>query len=546
MERIVHELAQGSDAWHQFRLGYHGASEAAPMLGLSKKVRRSELLHVKHTGIAKEFSDFVQANILDYGHEVEALARPIVEASINEELYPATMSYGNLSASCDGLTMDGEIAFEHKQPNQELVAAIDRGELPDEHRPQCQQILLVTGASKLIFVVSDGTADNFHSIEVLPDRAWQERIVAGWAQFDADLAEYKPPEVILAAVAAPTMALPALSIQVNGAITLTDNLAVFGSKLTAFIEGIDKNPSTDQAFADAEAAIKTLETAQNALEAAEAGALAQTASIDEMRRTVALYASQARTTRLMLEKLVKTRKEAIRVEIVQAAKNVLAGHVAMLNKRIGKNYMPLIAENLGGVIKGKKTVSSLQDAVDTEVARVKIELNAVADRISLNLATLRELAADRPMLFADAATIVLKQPDDLTALVKLRLSEHQQAEAKRIEQEREKIRIEEAAKAEVAARAKIEAEDKARRDQEETARQAQQSTQPATVAAQAASTREPLNMPQPAPKPKVSLTAHGPRPTDDQIVAVLASHFRVDAATARLWLEEMALSKVAA
>ena len=75
---------------------------------------------------------------------------------------------------------------------------------------------------------------------------------------------------------------------------------------------IDKEPSDDQGFADAESAIKTFQNAQDALEAAEANALAQTSDIDDMRKTVKLYADTARTTRLMLEKMVKARKESIR------------------------------------------------------------------------------------------------------------------------------------------------------------------------------------------------------------------------------------------
>src|SRR5579863_1124676 len=114
-ERIIHELVQGSDEWAQFRLTHFGASEAAAMLGISPKVKRNELLHMKHTGTPKEFSDWVQEHILDPGHEVEALARPIVEIKIGEELYPITCSIGLISASCDGLTMGESIAWEHKQ-----------------------------------------------------------------------------------------------------------------------------------------------------------------------------------------------------------------------------------------------------------------------------------------------------------------------------------------------------------------------------------------------------------------------------------------------
>ena len=99
---------------------------AAAMLGLSKKTTRSELLRMKHTGTPKEFSDWVQVNILDYGHEVEAMARPIIEDLIGEDLYPVTCSNedtgGILSASCDGLTMGYDTAFEHKQWAAELAA----------------------------------------------------------------------------------------------------------------------------------------------------------------------------------------------------------------------------------------------------------------------------------------------------------------------------------------------------------------------------------------------------------------------------------------
>jgi len=44
LTRVIHNLIQGSPEWHQFRLEHDGASEAAAMLGLSKKVPRNELL----------------------------------------------------------------------------------------------------------------------------------------------------------------------------------------------------------------------------------------------------------------------------------------------------------------------------------------------------------------------------------------------------------------------------------------------------------------------------------------------------------------------
>lgn len=529
-ERQIHALVQGSPEWQQFRLEHDGASEAAAMLGLSKNVTRTELLRAKHTGIAREFSDFVQTRILDHGHEVEALARPLLEAVIGEELYPVTYSFGRLSASTDGLTMGGEVAAEHKQWAKELAESVARGVLPEGHQPQCQQVLLVTNAARLIFGVSDGTPDNFVHMEVLPDHDWFRRIIAGWKQFHIDLENYQHVEAAPATVAAPVMALPALSIVVNGSITLIDNLKTFGEQLGVFIANIDKNPSSDQAFADAEAAVKTLQSAQDALEAAERNALAQTADIDTMRRTVALYAEQARNTRLMLEKLVKARKESIRVEIVLGGRTAFADHLRGLNTKIGGNYMPAITENFAGVIKGKKTITSLRDACDTELARLKIAANEIAINIQTNLATLRELASDHKFLFADVMTIILKAPDDLRALVTVRISEHKVAEAKRIEAERERIREEELAR--IAAEKKSADERAAAPDTSVTLGV----TSP-PVAQAAAGPLVPT-----APKPAVKLTAHGIRPADDAIIGLLALHYRVHESKVIEWLLMMDLT----
>lgn len=460
----IHDLAQGSPEWQSFRLTHFGASEAAAMLGLSTRVTRTQLLHMKATGTAQEFSDWVQKNILDYGHEVEALARPLVENLIGTELYPVTCSDGRLSASCDGLTMAEDVAFEHKQWNQALAEAVEAGHLPEEYMPQAQQIMLVTGASKVVFVCSDGTLDNFVHIDVLPDAAWQERIRAGWAQFEQDLTEYQHVEVLPPPVATVVQDLPALSIRVDGQLTLNHNLVLFGEKLKAFVADIDTNPSDDQAFANAEQAIKVMERAEAALGAAEASALGQVASVDEMVKTVASYKDLARKTRLMLEKVVKARKETIRVEIQQAGKDKAQEHIAALNQRLGKPYMPAIACDFAGVMKGKKTVASLRDAVDTELARFKIEANAVADRIQVNLTTLRELAMNHTFLFADTALIVQKAPDDLTSLVKMRIAEHEQAEAAKAEALRARIAEEERIKAEAAAAEKV------RQEQAEVAR----------------------------------------------------------------------------
>lgn len=462
------DLVQGTPEWAAHRAIHFNASDAPAMLNCSPYKTRTQLLHELHTGRAPEVDAATQRRF-DDGHRFEAMARPIAVEIIGEDLYPVVGSDGELSASFDGINMAESRVAEHKSLNDEIRAALphqgrdshlhnDATKLGKVYRVQMEQQLMVSKAEDNLFSATKWDGDNLveeRHAWYRSDPALRAEIMAGWKQFAIDLAAYVPAEVIMPAVAAPQFALPAVSIQVNGSIALVDNLDKFGAALTAYIERINKAPQTDQDFADLESTVKALKAAEDALEAAENGALAQTASIDTMRRTVALYRETARTNRLLVEKLVKVEKENRRTKIVGDAVAELVLHVKALNTRLGKPYMPTVAGDFAGVVKGLKSLDSMKDKVAGELARCKIEANATADRIQANLATLRELASEHAFLFADSAQIVLKANDDLTALVKSRIAEHQAVEAAT----RERIRAEEQAKAEKAAREAQETED---------------------------------------------------------------------------------------
>lgn len=466
---IQHDLSQGTPEWHAFRAEHDGASEAAAMLGLSKFVSRTELMRQKVSGVSAEVSS-VKQKLFDAGHEAEEKARPIADAILGEELFPMVWSLGRMSASCDGLTMDNSVAWEHKFWGAELADAVSRKELPDAHWPQCQQIMMVTGAERVLFMCSDGTPDKCVHMFVYPNAEQQKMIKGGWALFNAEKEKYVPKEIKPEVVAAPQVSLPAVAVVVSGDIVIRDNLAAFGAALTEYVGRINKNPETDQDFADLEATVKTLKAAEEALDASEANALAQVSSVDELRRTIANYREIARSNRLLADRVVKSEKENRRNAIMQDGAEAVKDHINGLNKRLGKVCLPDQKwADFAGKVKGLKTMSSIKNAVDTEVALAKIESSAAADRIQANLSTLNDLAKDYAFLFSDIGQIALKGTDDFTALVKMRILEHQATEAKRMEAERERIRAEEEAKARREAerlaeqeRAKIRVEEEAR------------------------------------------------------------------------------------
>ena len=425
----IHNLVQGTPEWEQFRLTHFGASEAAAMLGLSDKVKRTELLHMKHTGIAKVFSDWVQENILDHGHAVEAMARPLVEEDIGDDLYPVTCSEGVLSASCDGLTMAYDTAFEHKQWNVELAAMVEAGIVPDTHMPQCQQILLVTGASRVRFVVSDGTRDRMVFVDVLPNEAWFERIRAGWAQFQKDLDTYTPAESVEKVEAAPIMALPALAVQIRGEV-IKSNLPAFKEAAERFIASIKMDLETDEDFVNGDAMVKFCDAKEKEIAIAMDAAIAQMSSIDELMRTGNYVKDQLRAKRLALSKQIDLRKTQIKESAVAERRAKYAEHVAALNAELGEVSIAVQAPDFLGAIKGLKTIASLYDKLDTALANGKIAADAAAKDLRAKLDWYKQ-HADYAFLFRDLQTLIQKPAEDFQLAVTSRIGQHKLDEAEK-------------------------------------------------------------------------------------------------------------------
>ena len=514
----THELIQGSPEWLAYRAHHFNASDAPAMMGVSPYKTRTQLLHEMHTGLVPEVDPATQRRF-DDGHRFEALARPLACEIIGEDLYPVTGSEGKLSASFDGLTMLGDVAFEHKTLNDDLRAAFDQidsiapehrdaaggAELPLIYRIQMEQQCAVSGCEKVLFMASRWAADGTLLEELhcwyLPDAELRNKIRAGWEQFAADLAAYVPPAVEVKPVGRTPDNLPALRIEVTGAVTAS-NLAEYKAHALEVFKGINRELTTDQHFADAEKVVKWCGDVESRLAAAKEHALSQTASIDELFKAIDDISAEARRTRLELDKLVKARKEQIRESIVADGRRALAEHLAGLNERLGKPYMPTMQADFAGAIKGKRTIDSLRDAVSTTLASAKIEASAIADRIQINLGTLRDLAKDHAFLFADTASIVLKAPDDLTALVKSRIGDHTEAEATRLEAERERIRAEEQARIEREQREAAAAEQRKREAEERDARARAQAE--AQAAAETARLLQEATKP---PAPPVSLVA---------------------------------------
>lgn len=453
------ELQQGSAEWHLHRSSHFNASDAPAMLGISPYKTRNQLLHEMYTGLAPEVDAATQQRFAD-GHRFEALARSVAERIVGQDLYPVVGSEGKLSASFDGITMDENVIFEHKTLNVKLRDAILNGNLADHYRAQMEQQLMVSGATQCLFMAStwdknDVLVEEHHCI-YYSDQAMRDSLIQGWAQFGRDLATCTPKDAADKPAATPAMQLPALFIQVEGSFNLTTNLAAFGEQLKMFVDRLEMKPKDDQQFADAEESVKTLEKAEALIKSQESGALAQMGSVDEMRRTAALYLDIARTARLALEKAIKAQKDNIRIEAITAVKVKHAEHLAGLEAEINPIKLIHTQPDWAGAIKGLRKLDTLHDALDSKLAQAKIEMDGIAKDIRTKRMWISGEWDEYEFLFRDLQTLIQKPMDDFKLAIETRISQHRAAEAAKQEAVRAKMQAEEEAKATAKAKAEQE------------------------------------------------------------------------------------------
>jgi len=454
-------LVQGSPEWHAHRATHFNASDAPAMLGVSPYKTRAQLVREYATGVTADVDAATQRRF-DDGHRFEALARPLAEAIIGEDLYPCVgvQDGGTLSASFDGLTMLQDTAFEHKTLNDTLRAVMVDGctgaDLPELYRVQMEQQSMVADGARVLFMASkwdgDELAEPARHCWYTPDPMLAACIAHGWMLFAEDVAAYQAKEQ---AAPAPTGrapgTLPTLRIEVTGMVTAS-NLAEWEAAAAALFSGINRDLSTDQDFADAELAVKGCCDIESQLEAAKARILSGTESIEATFKTIDRMKEQARSTRLALAKLVDARKLARRTEVVERGRQAVLAHYTTINASLGAHAIAqpssLITE-LGAAIKGKKSFASMEDAVDSAVANLKIAASQQADRVRASMAALDDAQGEYATLFPERVQLCAsKAPDDLRNLAAARIAEHKAKEQKRLDDERERTRQEEVAKLE--------------------------------------------------------------------------------------------------
>lgn len=441
-------LVQNTPEWHEHRAAYFNASDAPAMMGVSKYVSRDELLYRYKTGTPMEINAATQ-KLFDDGHRFEKMARPIAEGIIGDELYPITgatvIDDLPLSTSLDGSTLDESVIFEHKSINHGLRATGgDVDQLDEMYKIQMDQQLLISGAGKCLFMASDGTEDDmvWCWYETTDER--KQAIIDGWKQFEKDLESFEIPETKLEAVGNSPENFPMVTYEISGT-ELTSNISDVLAKVRERAEvEMSRELKTDQDFADKDELNKATKQAREDLKHLVKNAQGQFVSFSEFASLAADLDSVLQKMQSHGEKLVKSEKDNRKREIADTAKTQLGQHCAELEIELNGLRLPedLLKVDFIEPMKGKRTIESLNNAVNTRLAQAKIDAETAAKTMRTNLNTLQALTGgEYDQLFNDLSVVIHKQRDDFEALVTLRVQQEKDRIAKVEEDAKEQARI---------------------------------------------------------------------------------------------------------
>lgn len=183
-------LIQGSEEWHQHRMLYRNASEAAAVMGVSPWLTPYQLWELK-TGRRSQEVNFA----MQRGTELEPAARAAYELATGYIMEPAVMVSGDYSASLDGISLPGDLILEVKCPvkgrDSETWKEAEAGRVQPHYYWQVQQQLMVSGATNADFYVFDG--EDGIVVEVLPCLQDMEQLRLAWDDFWVFIRTDSPP-----------------------------------------------------------------------------------------------------------------------------------------------------------------------------------------------------------------------------------------------------------------------------------------------------------------------------------------------------------------
>jgi putative phage-type endonuclease len=192
------DLPQGSQEWLDVRSKCGMASEVGALLGVSKWEPKTPLgLYKIKTGEIKIETNFA----MEHGNKYEDEAREMFEDEMGAQWEPVVILTEDesvpMGASLDGWRKDDNTILEIKCPLKGVTSDLwievsETGRMPEQYWLQCQQQMLVAGATKLYFWVYDVKNTSGLLQVVKADKKAQDSITGAWTKYWAQ----QPPKAL--------------------------------------------------------------------------------------------------------------------------------------------------------------------------------------------------------------------------------------------------------------------------------------------------------------------------------------------------------------
>ena len=453
--RVEIRLEQGSEEWLAERKTSDGTASELPIAaGKSQYKTRTQLIEEKK-GVEEKISSFTQ-EIFARGHKAENEARDILEEERLESFFPKVFKCEieglSLLASLDGISYDGKTIYEHKLWNKELAENTRAGLIDEKYSLQLDQQLLVSGAEEVVFICSDGTTEKKEMLIYKSNEEKFKNIVSIWKQFKIDkenhVFELKKEKVQVM----DTEAFPVVKYSVEGSLIST-NFDDVKEKLKMIssdtFELLEKEGKTDLDFEIIAGTIKAANSGRVSLKEINKKVVSGFESFEEFLKNVKEVDSILQRMSAAAKKLMDIEKDKLKSEIVDKAHSEFNLHLLDLNKSLKINHQFYFESgSLYEAGKGKKTIDSYKECVNTELANLKSFLSEKFISFK-DFDAYLDSKNEFSFLFNDASDIAEtyfgKSFLDFKEEIDSRIEQHLKREEEKIQEaiEREKERIEE-------------------------------------------------------------------------------------------------------
>ena len=228
-----------------------------------------------------------------------------------------------------------------------------------------------------------------------------------------------------------------LQISIKGEITAS-NFEEWHSALIQRIDATNTELVTDEDFANADDTVKFYKVIEKRLDQVKQSALKQSRDIIALFDAIDSVKSHVRDTRLILYRLVKKRKDDIRIDLIKTAIKQVRDTIRDQEGIFPfLNHSDILQElDFELAIKGKRSISIAQSAMNRLVKAKTKEIDQRFNLVALNERLLNDASEEYEFLFHDRKTLLLKESDQLEIVISNRILEYKEMERLKKEQER--------------------------------------------------------------------------------------------------------------